>query len=148
MICVCMRSLLDLMCCLRIHGPKPYATAGPSLDSRLREAARAIMASPEFLEAATIRFVMELSCSMAYLRFALLHCSWSPATNPTNLGRIRRPWGACWMVSVDGEGENPLPFPTAGSHQGSDTAATTMQCWSCRVLATWLVAPIDFLRSN
>ena len=23
---------------------------------------------------------------------------------------IRRPWGACWMVSVGGERENPLSF--------------------------------------
>ena len=31
---------------------------------------------------------------------------------------IRRPWGACWMVSVGGERENPLPFSLTASKRG------------------------------
>ena len=42
----------------------------------------------------------------------------------------------------------PIRVPTPGSHQVLDTSATIMQCWSCTVPATWLLAPIDFLHSN
>ena len=33
-------------------------------------------------------------------------------------GRIRRPWGACWMVAEGGEDENPLPFSLTAPKRG------------------------------
>ena len=32
--------------------------------------------------------------------------------------RVRRPWGACWMVAEGGEGENPLPFSLTAPKRG------------------------------
>ena len=32
--------------------------------------------------------------------------------------KVRRPWGACWMVAEGGEGENPLPFSLTAPKRG------------------------------